>query len=198
MERLISLASQRMLNLTIPAVCIDRDDYAYDENTDRFIALHVDIKEQHLRMEYSLLAISKWEAKWKKPFLPRFKGDAHTNEEWISFFKCMTINFQNVDDHCYDYLSQDLVDKIREYLEDPMTATTFGMTDESSGFSVITAEVIYWQMIQNGIPMEWEKRNFNQLVTLIRVCAAKSNPKKMSRRQIMEQHRALHEARRKH
>lgn len=47
-----------MLKITVPAM-----EY-YDEVSNEFILF----KEQSLQLEHSLVSISKWEAKWHKPF----------------------------------------------------------------------------------------------------------------------------------
>ena len=62
----------------------------------------------------------------------------------------------------------------------------------------ITSELIYYWMIALNIPVEFEKWHIERLLTLIRVCNIKNQPeKKMSRAEIMEQHRAINEARRR-
>lgn len=50
-----------MLELTIP-----RTDL-WDERNQRFIP----VKEQKLRLEHSLVSLSKWESKWCKVFLSK-------------------------------------------------------------------------------------------------------------------------------
>ena len=57
----------------------------YDESTEEFI----EVKEQTLLMEHSLISISKWEAKWKKPYLSEQKK---TVPEIYDYFRCMTVN----------------------------------------------------------------------------------------------------------
>ena len=48
-----------MLTVKIPPIEL------YDEVSGLFI----DSKEQVLQLEHSLVSLSKWESKWKKPFL---------------------------------------------------------------------------------------------------------------------------------
>ena len=50
-----------MLRITIPAIEL------YDEINEEFISS----KEQQLQLEHSLVSLSKWEAKWCKPFLTK-------------------------------------------------------------------------------------------------------------------------------
>ena len=75
-------------------------------------------KDFVLRLEHSLISISKWEAKWCKPFIDTEK----TDEETIDYIKCMALNSE-VPDDVYSRLTQKNILEIREYIEAPMTAT---------------------------------------------------------------------------
>ena len=112
----------------------------------------------------------------------------------------MTIT-KNVPPNVYDRISksQILIDQISAYIDDPMTATTFSNdSSKRSGRETITAELIYYWMISQGIPVEFEKWHINSLLTLIRVCNIKNSPgKKMSASEIARRNAALNEARRK-
>lgn len=174
-----------MLTITIPAREL------FDEKTEQFVYT----KEQTLQLEHSLVSLSKWESKWKKPF---FATKEKTNEETIDYIRCMTIT-QNVDPMIYNFLTDENLSAIHDYIEDPMTATTF--SDNKNGKKnreIITAELIYYWMISSGIPFECQKWHLNKLITLIRVFEVKNTPpKKMSQRELMNRNRALNEARRK-
>ena len=174
-----------MLYITIPAT------EQWNEYKQEFIAS----KEITLQLEHSLVSLSKWESKWCKPF---FSKADKTYEETIDYIKCMTIT-QNVKDEVYYCLTQDNIDRIYNYINAPMTATTISNTNKKNGKSEqVTAEVIYYQMIAYQIPFECQKWHINRLLTLIRVCDAKNQPsKKKSQREIMEQYASLNEARRK-
>lgn len=159
---------------------------------DRFVYT----KETTIKIEHSLVAIAKWEAKWHVPFL-----DEHTektNEMMLDYIRCMTIS-QNVDPNIFKFIPEDVLIEINEYIDNPMTATWF--KEDRRGNSrgeVVTNELVYYWMIAQNIPMECAKWHFNHLMTLIRVCSEKNAPqKKMSRRDILSQNRALNAARRK-
>lgn len=158
----------------------------FDERTMQFIYS----KEQKLTLEHSLIAISKWESKFEKPFLSSEK----TTEEVLDYIKCMTIT-QNVSPETYLRLSAKNLEDIQKYIEAPMTATTFKKIEKRGGKKeIITAELIYYWMITFNIPFECQKWHLNKLLTLIEVCARKNEPpKKMSRREISAQHRAINQ-----
>ena len=80
-----------MLKITTP------DVEFYDEEKNEFSY----IKGRTLRLEHSLISISKWESKWCKPFLEK---NEKTNEEIIDYIKCMTLN--EVPDEVYKTLSK--------------------------------------------------------------------------------------------
>lgn len=174
-----------MLQITIPAA-----EY-FDEKTGEFHS----IRETTLQLEHSLVSVSKWESKWRKPFLGKSEKSA---EECIDYVRCMTIT-QNVDPMAYRFLSEKNFQEINAYIESPMTATTFSER-ENKQFSreVITAEIIYYWMVALNIPFECQKWHLNKLITLVRVCNIKNTPqKKMSRREVAERNRTLNEMRRK-
>ena len=148
-----------------------------------------------LKLEHSLVSVSKWESKWNKPFL---SSNSKTDEEIFDYIKCMTTT-QNVDDDVYNHLTQDNIKSINKYIEAPMTATTFSEDKSSKGNrEVVTSELIYYWMISLGIPVDFQKWHLNRLMTLIRVCNIKNAPpKKMSKRDVMSRNKALNDARRK-
>ncbi len=174
-----------MLEITIPATEL------WDESTEEFITA----KEQTLRLEHSLVSLSKWESKWCKPFLSKTNK---TNEEIIDYVKCMTLT-QNVPDEVYRCLTNDNIRKINEYIDAPMTATWFHEEkNKGTNREQTTSELIYYWMIALNIPFECQKWHLNRLLTLIRVCNIKNQPpKKMSKRDIMSRNAALNAARRK-
>ena len=173
-----------MLEITIPA------NDLWDEKNQEFIMS----KEQTLKLEHSLVSLSKWESKWCKPFLSQ---NEKTYEETMDYIKCMTLT-QNVDPVVYSCLTKANIDEINSYIDAPMTATTF--RDKGKGKNnrkIVTSEVIYYWMISLNIPLECQKWHINRLLTLIRVCNEENDPKKMSKQEIYNRNRALNEANRK-
>ena len=150
-----------------------------------------------LHLEHSLVSLSKWESKWNKPFLS--KKDK-TDEETLDYIKCMTLT-PNVPKIVFDYISQNsqIVDQIHEYINAPMTATTFAKDNSTkSNREVITAEIIYYWMISFNIPVEFRHWHLNRLLALIRVCSIKTaKPKKRGTKEQMSHNAALNAARKK-
>ena len=174
-----------MLQIVIPAIEL------WDEETQEF----VQVKEQTLQLEHSLVSLSKWESKWNKAFLGK---QPKSVEETLDYIKCMTLT-KNVDPNIYKWISNENIQKINKYIEAPMTATTF-MEDPSSkrNNEIVTSELIYYWMVTLNIPFECQKWHLNRLLTLIRVCNVKNTPpKKRSRREIMSRNAALNAARKK-
>lgn len=174
-----------MLEITVPG------GEMFDEKKEEIIY----VKEQTLRLEHSLVSLSKWESKWHKPFLTKSEKSF---DEIIDYIKCMTLT-QNVDSNVYSLLTKENVEEINKYIENPMTATTF--SDNAGGKNnreIITSELVYYWMIALNIPFECQKWHLNRLITLVRVCDVKNQPpKKMSKREIMNRNAALNAARRK-
>lgn len=174
-------------------LCIDviTTPEQYDDEKEEFIPAKI----TRIQLEHSLISIAKWESKWHKPFL---HSPDKTTEEIMDYVKCMTLT-QNVKPEVYDCLSQENVDQIQAYINDPMTATTFSDTKNGKKSNeIVTSEIIYHSMIALQIPAEYQKWHLNRLLTLIRVCDIKNNPpKKMSRRETLSRNAALNAARRK-
>lgn len=164
------------------------------------------VKDATLKLEHSLISISKWESKWHKPFL---NDDEKTGEELVDYIRCMTLNSE-VDPNIYFALSKENIKQINDYIADKHTATWFNdnknalpkvnpnkKTRHIRG-EIITAEIIYYWMVAYQIPFECEKWHINKLLTLIKVCNIKNEPeKKMSKAEIMRRNSAINAARRK-
>ena len=161
----------------------------YDERSERFITVH----GRELQLEHSLVSISKWESKWKKPFL---SATEKSREETIDYIRCMTTS-QNVDPNVFLGLTDANIDAVNKYIDDPMTATTFKNGQKKPNRQIITSEIIYYWMIALEIPMECQKWHLNRLRTLIRVCDEKNQPgRKKSRKDVIAENRALNQMRR--
>ena len=160
----------------------------YDEKKNEFY----ETKPTKILLEHSLISLSKWESKWKKPFLSSEKSA----EETIDYIRCMTLT-QNVLPEVYDALTKDNINAVVKYIEHPMTATQIKRTQQGPKGEIVTAELIYYWMVALNIPFECQKWHLNRLLTLIEVCSIKNQPtKKMSKSEILRQNRELNAARR--
>lgn len=164
----------------------------FDERTNEFVETDSTV----LTLEHSLLSLSKWESKWCKPFLGTTNK---THEECVDYIRCMTMNEEYVNPLVYRGIPKKVFDQIDKYIEEPMTATTINDTVVGKkNHERITAEIIYYWMSALEIPFECEKWHLNRLLMLIRVSNIKNAPqKKMSKKDIYAQNRALNEARKK-
>jgi len=171
-----------MLKLTVVL------DEVYDERTETFEPGNtVDLKLQH-----SLVSLSKWEAIHKKPFL----STELTPEMTISYIRCMSVGGV-IAEATLAKLSESNFAAIQEHILDHATATWF--SDDRSGpqrREIITAELIYYWIVSFNIPFEVQTWHLNRLLTLIRVFSEKNKPpKKMSAAETMRQNRELNAAR---
>lgn len=154
-----------------------------------------------ITLEHSLVSLSKWEAKYKRPFIDSKK----TTEEVLDYIKMMTIT-QNIPDETYKHLDDEELSKINDYIIDPMTATKFydnsrPGSSPKKDTSKVTSELIYYWMTLYNIPESFQKWHLNRLMILIRICRLKTDEQngkssKMSRRDIIAQNRAINAARR--
>ena len=161
----------------------------WDEENYRFITY----KATDIVIEHSLISLSKWESKWKISFL---STPDKTPEQIFDYIKFMIIG-KYPGDEWLNNIPEKSFNEILDYIKDPMTATKIKEKNGSKLGSIITNEVLYALMASYQIPFEiCEKWHINRLITLLRVCEEKSQPpKKMSKKDIYAQNRALNEAR---
>lgn len=176
-----------MLEIIVPETTL------FDEKNETFI----NVKEQPLTLEHSLISLSKWESKWTKPFLTK---EDKTLEESLDYIRCMTVS-KHIDPMVYSCLTDSNIDAVNKYIDSPMSATTINRHTKVGGSKsreIITAEIIYYWMVLFNIPFECEKWHLNRLLKLIEVCEIKNQPdKKMSKRDTMKSNASLNAARRR-
>lgn len=173
-----------MFKLNIPP-----GDY-FNEITNEFVS----IPGVSLRLEHSLYTISKWESRWLKPFMSNVKK---TDSELLDYIICMDIseqlNMSNI-----NQINQHDINRIMQYIEANMTATTFSETKQTtSNREIITSELIYYWIITFNIPIDCEHWHLNRLMTLIKICNIKNSPnKKQDRQTALSKQRAMNKERR--
>ena len=173
-----------MLEITIP------ETEMFDNSKNEFI----NIKQQTLQLEHSLISLSKWEAKWKKPFV----GNKDIQpQEFVVYIRCMCIT-PKVDPMVFEYIPTDIFKKIKDYITTDQTASKVYDRRKNTAPHAnenITSELIYYWMIYHGIPFECEKWHLSRLLMLIRICAVKGSNEQMSMNEIFAENRRLHNMR---
>lgn len=171
-----------MVEITIPA------QELYNEKENRFFDIQKPIK---VELEHSLLAISKWESHFCKPFLDKKKK---TKAEAIYYLKCMSLN-NEIPEEAFFGVTDSELKKVIDYIDSPQTATVINdkaRSKKGSNGETTTAELIYYWMNECNIPKECELWHLNRLMSLIEITSIKRQPeKKMSKRDIMSSNRAL-------
>lgn len=161
----------------------------YDSATSSFIY----DERIPVRFEYSLKVIYDWEFKWRKPFL---KGEL-TERELIDFY--MTMAIDPIEEK---HLTEDIQLALVDYIQDSSTATTFS-TPKSETVSagkpkakIYTSEELYALMFSAGVPIDFENRNLNRLLVILRIIGSyNSPPKKMSKQDVVRQNADLNRQR---
>jgi hypothetical protein len=142
----------------------------YDSAKEMFLYT----KPVTVRMEHSLISISKWEAIWEKAYLPTpgvVPGLSGIDEE-RSYIRCMIIG--EVSEHVPAVILQNYGEVVRNYIEKTHSATTIHRRGiQRPNRSVVTSELIYYWMTKFSIPFECERWHFNRLLMLIDVCNVK-------------------------
>lgn len=174
-----------MLELEVPVTEF------YDEENNEFFTIEVG----KIEMEHSLVSLSKWESKWHEPFI-QYNDEPRSKEKTLDYIRCMTLT-EDVDPRFYQCLPSATMKEINEYINDPMTATWFRDTPRRGNREVVTAELIYYWMIALNIPFECQYWHLNRLLTLIRVCSEKNQPKKKMNRSDQAQQQSSLNAQRK-
>jgi hypothetical protein len=153
------------------------EDEFYDQKENKFIP----IPAYTLTLEHSLISLAKWESKWHMPY---FDTPNKTSIQDLDYIRCMVIGpIKN--DSVFNALSVDNISAIRDYIKNPMTATTFHKKTSTRGKKEITtAESLYAHMFSHSVPIECQKWHLNRLLTLLRVCDLRNAPReKMSKKQ---------------
>lgn len=173
-----------MLIVSIPAV------EGFDEETEEFVS----IPGGTLHLEHNLLALSKWEAKTHKHLI----GNKDVTNEELSFYVECMVQDEEYDPELVKRIPASEMQRVSDYLSDPMSATTVKERPGSGSGEYVSSELIYYWMIACQIPFTCETWHINRLLKLIQVCNEKNEPeKKMSQSEIMSRNRDLNRARRK-
>lgn len=152
-----------MLTITVPGV------ESFDDSAQEFVTTG----DVVLALEHSLVSLSKWESKWEKPFLSE---TTKTTEETLGYISAMSLQ-GDVPEEVLGRLTNENIEAINAYIESKMTATWFNEAvkrDTRPNREIVTAEIIYYWMTVLNIPLDWENRHLNQLITLVKVINEKN------------------------
>lgn len=158
-------------------ITIDKDEF-FNPKTNEFI----EIKPITIKLEHSLISISKWESIWEVPYLPvkgKVKG-MHTKAHQISYIECMIIG--KVPKNIPEVLYYNYSKQIHAYIDKSHSATTIHRRGpEQESRQIITSELIYYWMAKFNIPIDCERWHLNRLLKLLEVYAIKETPPKRNR-----------------
>jgi hypothetical protein len=160
---------------------------SYDEEQEKFVGSN----PVYVHLEHSLVSVSNWESVWEESFLNK---NEKTQQQTVSYLAIMLLD-ENLPEAIFQKLVEKHIPEINEYITSKQSATTVPADPTApQNREIVTAELIYYWMIELGIPMECQHWHLNRLLMLIRVINFKRNPKtnKMS----TKDRRALNRARR--
>lgn len=162
----------------------------FNEETNEFVPSET----LTLTLEHSLVSLSKWESIFEKPFL---SNTPKTPEETLRYIHLMILS-PEVPLDFLSKLSSENFSEINAYINAKMTATTFSnYGPQKSSREIITSEVIYHWMFALGVPIEFENRHLNTLLTTLQVISRKNTPaKKLSKSEILRRNAELNAQRR--
>lgn len=163
----------------------------FDEKTEEF-------KETagfRLKLEHSLVSLSKWESKYQKPFLD---SSDKLPEEILDYVNFMALG--EIEPNVVSRLTNEDLVTINAYVESSQSATTFGKLPQTKGYrgETVTSELIYYWMVAYNIPFSCEEWHLNRLLSLVKICNIKNgSEKKMTKGQITKRNSELNAQRKK-
>lgn len=166
----------------------------FNDETQEFI-----VQTWPLRLEHSLVSLSKWESKYEKPFLSSDK----TPEEVMDYVVMMDLS-ENTPPEIFLHITNEQFIQIDKHISAKKTATWFNdQSKPKKNRQTITSELIYYWMTSYEIPWEAENWHLNRLFTLIEVFNAersvgqKTNKSRAGSDSLAAQRRALNDQRKK-
>lgn len=164
----------------------------WDDKNEQFYYL----PKCDLKLEHSLVSVSKWESKYHKSFIDSKKN----NEELLDYIKMMVVEGMPEDENVFYTLSTSQIKQIADYINDPMTATVISeeeekeISDSSRRGKFTTSEEIYSWMCAQNVPLECEKWHLNRLIVLLKICAINNKPKDNKKKRMTSSDLALRRA----
>lgn len=181
---------------------IQGKDDIWDERKEEFFS----IPGCDVVLKHTLKSVSRWEAKYKKPYLTSEKSV----EENLDYIRMMVIEGEIKDPNTLLLISKEQLQEIHDYINDPMTATVFSKEEEDEATKkttkrgkFVTSEEMYYWMTAEQIPIECENWHLNRFITLVKICAIKNKPddkkkKKLTSSDLARRRAQMEAARRKY
>lgn len=142
----------------------------FDQRTQTFLPR---AKSRRIRLEHSLISISKWEEETKRKYFSKLEGPK-TAEDMLFYIKCMSLDGP-IEDNLLRCISQQQLNKVTAYVNASRTATTIIDHGDKNSGEVLTSEIIYYYMAAFRLPSYTEKWHLSRLLTLIRVASDKQS-----------------------
>jgi len=132
-------------------------------------------REVLLKFEHSLLSLSKWESRTKKPFMT---NEHKSHEQLIEYFQDMLVSPEDGRDLVF-LLQPEELDSIREYMNSNQSASTVPETKKEYNPEVITSELIYYWLVGLRIPFNpVETWHLSRVMMLVQITSYKQQPPK--------------------
>jgi hypothetical protein len=154
----------------MPIVAVLNSIETYDDASKQFV---LSGKPEELTFEHSLISVALWEARWQRAFLT----NVLTKEEQLDYVgRCMVTSPTKLSaTEIFIRLSTEDADRIAAYMKSNETATIvvrLGIPKPSDE-KAITVELIYYYMVELGIPIEFERWHIKRLLTFIDLMSLK-------------------------
>lgn len=121
-----------------------------------------------VKLEHSLVSLSKWEQRFEKPFLTE---EPKTNEELMYYVECMILDNEEPE-KVLPLLTQEHIDLIQKHIDSKQTATWFADNSTRRSTQTITNELIYYWLFSAGLDISCQDWHLNRLFTQLRVHSA--------------------------
>lgn len=162
-----------MLTIVVP------ETELFDNTTQKFVTAPTIT----LSLEHSLIAISKWESKYKVPFFKNLEYlSQHRHfDKFLYYINCMSTKGE-IQKSVLERLTIDNIKEITEYISDTHSASISNSGGGGNSRTPITSERIYALMACYQVPPEYAKWHINNLLIVINMCSEMhEDPKKRKR-----------------
>lgn len=127
-----------------------------------------------IKFEHSLLSISKWESRTKKPFLTL---EPKTAVDSIDYFQDMIID--GSDPNLVLKMTPEQLEQLSDYINEPQTASSVPHDPRATGHhETVTSELIYYWMTALQIDWRAEAWPLSRLMMVIEITNYKNQPEK--------------------